>query len=142
MLKGGTLRRWQGAHKEMKTMCLFLPLYQCTAIFEVGDSKKSLNFIQKWSQYLFYNFIWRTYLASRCTPWLHWPIYFISKICLHCNSNWFSCMVIIVNYSPISRFWPLPCQPHPTSPSPEDEHATLHYILIFFKDSSHEKMQQ
>ena len=28
----------------------------------------------KWSQYLFYNFIWRTYLASRCTPWWHWPI--------------------------------------------------------------------
>ena len=28
----------------------------------------------KWLKYLFYNFIGRTYFASRCTPWWHWPI--------------------------------------------------------------------
>ena len=72
----------------MKTRCLFLPLYQGTAISEVGDSKKSLNFSQKWSQYSFYNFIWRTYLASRCTPWWHWPI--LHQVCVSAGNAWSS----------------------------------------------------
>ena len=60
--------------QEVNSLISFYPLTVLWYFLHVG-SFLNIKLGLKWSQYLFYNFIWRTDLASRCTPWWHWPIY-------------------------------------------------------------------
>ena len=61
-------------HRRLIHLFLFTPFLYHGIFWRVEIFVNTKTHL-KWSKYLFYNFIWRTYLASRCTPWWHWPIW-------------------------------------------------------------------